>query len=147
MTSVLIADDQALLRGSFRLLIDQADDLEVVAEAEDGVAAVDTAARTTPDIVLMDVRMPRMDGLEATRQICSIRRLSVTRVLILTTFDLDEYVYAALHAGASGFLLKDTPPADLLSAIRVVAGGEALLAPTVTCRLIDAFVRQGAAGC
>ncbi|MEV0841304.1 response regulator transcription factor [Actinocatenispora sera] len=141
-TSVLIADDQALLRGSFRVLVDTADGLHVVGEAADGAQAVAQAARLRPDVVLMDVRMPGTDGIEATRRICA--DLPDTRVLILTMFDLDEYVYAALRAGASGFLLKDTPPADLLAGIRVVAAGEALLAPSVTRRLLAEFAARPA---
>ena len=137
---VLIVDDQALLRGSFRLLVDTAPDLEVVGEADNGRQAVELAASTAPDVVLMDVRMPEMDGIEATRRIMAAG--GDTRVLILTTFDLDAYVYAALRAGASGFLLKDTPPGELLSAIRVVAAGEGLLAPTVTRRLIREFAER-----
>ncbi|WP_020576716.1 response regulator [Actinopolymorpha alba] len=139
---VLVADDQALLRGSFRLLIDTAPGLATVGEASTGVEAVALARRHCPQVVLMDVRMPEMDGIEATRRICGAADLAGVRVLILTTFDLDEYVYAALRAGASGFLLKDTPPGDLLTAIRVVASGEALLGPTVTRRLIEEFVRS-----
>ena len=139
---VLVADDQALVRGSFRVLVDTAPGLRTVGEAGTGAEAVRLAERERPDVVLMDVRMPEMDGIEATRRIC--RDLPDVRVLILTTFDLDSYVYAALRAGASGFLLKDTPPADLLSAIRVVASGESLLAPTVTRRLIAEFVRRPA---
>ena len=142
MTRVLVADDQALVRGSFRLLVETAPGLTAVGEAEDGVAAVELAGRVRPDVVLMDVRMPRMDGIEATRRICGDPATAGVRVLILTTFDLDDYVYAALRAGASGFLLKDTPPEDLLAAIRVVAAGEALLAPTVTRRLIAEFARR-----
>ncbi|MES9542354.1 response regulator [Actinomadura sp. NPDC000600] len=138
--SVLVADDQALLRGSFRVLIDTAPGLRTVGEAGTGAEAVELAARERPDVVLMDVRMPEMDGIEATQRICA--ELPGVRVLILTTFDLDTYVYSALRAGASGFLLKDTPPADLLSAIRVVASGESLLAPSVTRRLIAEFVRR-----
>ncbi|GAA5081212.1 DNA-binding NarL/FixJ family response regulator [Thermocatellispora tengchongensis] len=134
---VLVADDQALLRGSFRVLIETAPDLVTVGEAGTGAQAVELAARERPDVVLMDVRMPEMDGIEATRRICATP--GAAQVLILTTFDLDEYVYAGLRAGASGFLLKNTPPADLLSAIRVVAAGEALLAPSVTRRLIAEF--------
>ncbi|MFG1943510.1 response regulator [Nonomuraea sp. NPDC048826] len=136
MIRVLIADDQALLRGSFRVLVDSEDDLEVVGEASTGAEAVAVTERERPDVVLMDVRMPEMDGIEATKLIGK-----ASRVLIVTMFDLDAYVYDALRAGASGFLLKDTPPADLLTAIRVVAKGEALLAPTVTRRLIEEFVR------
>ncbi|GAA4395293.1 response regulator transcription factor [Actinomadura sp. NPDC048032] len=138
--SVLVADDQALLRGSFRVLIDTAPGLRTVGEAGTGAEAVELAARERPDVVLMDVRMPEMDGIEATQRICA--DIPGVRVLILTTFDLDTYVYSALRAGASGFLLKDTPPADLLSAIRVVASGESLLAPSVTRRLIAEFVRR-----
>ena len=142
MTRVLVADDQALVRGSFRVLVETAPGLTAVGEAEDGVAAVELARRVRPDVVLMDVRMPRMDGIEATRRICGDPATEGVRVLILTTFDLDDYVYAALRAGASGFLLKDTPPADLLTAIQVVAAGEALLAPTVTRRLIAEFAKR-----
>ncbi|GGU05667.1 response regulator [Actinomadura citrea] len=138
--SVLVADDQALLRGSFRVLIDTAPGLRTVGEAGTGAEAVELAGRERPDVVLMDVRMPEMDGIEATQRICA--GIPGVRVLILTTFDLDTYVYSALRAGASGFLLKDTPPADLLSAIRVVASGESLLAPSVTRRLIAEFVRR-----
>ncbi|MCF6473997.1 response regulator transcription factor [Nonomuraea sp. MG754425] len=136
MIRVVIADDQALLRGSFKVLVDSEPDLAVVGEAATGAEAVDVVMETRPDVVLMDVRMPDMDGIEATRHI-----KDVTRVLVVTMFDLDSYVYDALRAGASGFLLKDTPPADLLTAVRVVAGGEALLAPTVTRRLIEEFTR------
>lgn len=139
---VLVADDQALLRGSFRVLIDTAPDLRAVAEAGTGAEAVALARRELPDVVLMDVRMPGMDGIEATRRICGSPETAGVRVLILTTFDLDEYVYAGLRAGASGFLLKSTPPGDLLSAIRVIAAGEGLLAPTVTRRLITEFARM-----
>src|SRR5438477_7610405 len=138
---VLVADDQALVRGSFRILVDTAPDLASVGEAATGAEAVEAARRERPDVVLMDIRMPGMDGIEATRRITSAPETSAVRVLILTTFDLDEYVFAALRAGASGFLLKDTPPADLLAAIRVVATGEGLLAPTVTRRLIAEFAR------
>jgi DNA-binding NarL/FixJ family response regulator len=134
---VLVADDQALLRGSFTVLVDSEVDLTVVGEAATGTEAVAIALAERPDVVLMDVRMPEMDGIEATRRIGD-----VSRVLIVTMFDLDAYVYDALRAGASGFLLKDTPPADLVTAIRVVAAGEALLAPTVTRRLIEEFARS-----
>ncbi|MFC5754083.1 response regulator [Actinomadura rugatobispora] len=137
---VLIADDQVLLRGSLRVLLETTPGFEVAGEAGDGAEAVDLAARTKPDVILMDVRMPEMDGIEATRRVCS--DAPAVRVLILTTFDLDAYVYAALRAGASGFLLKDTLPADLLAAVRVVASGEALLAPTVTRRLIAEFASR-----
>src|SRR5690242_21179191 len=142
MIRVLVADDQALVRGTICLLIDTAPDLEVIGEAATGTEAVEIAAARTPDVLLMDIRMPGMDGIEATRQITGSEPTAGVRVLILTTFDLDEYVYAALRAGASGFLLKDTPPADLLAAIRVIAAGEALLAPTVTRRLIEEFSRR-----
>ncbi|MEU6428369.1 response regulator transcription factor [Microbispora sp. NPDC046973] len=136
---VLLADDQELLRGSLRLLVDSTPGLVAVGEAGTGARAVELARAERPDVVLMDVRMPGMDGIEATRRICA--EPSATRVLILTTFDLDEYVYAGLRAGASGFLLKNTPPADLLTAIRVIAEGEGLLAPSVTRRLIAQFAQ------
>jgi DNA-binding NarL/FixJ family response regulator len=136
---VLIADDQALLRGSFRLLVDSTPDLTAVGEASDGAMAVELARRLTPDVVLMDLRMPAVDGIEATRRICGDPSTNGVRVLVLTMFDMDEYVYPALRAGASGFLLKDTPPNDLITAIRVVAAGESMLAPTVTRRLIEEF--------
>ena len=142
MIRVLVADDQALVRGSFRLLVDTAPDLEVVGEAATGAEAVEIATREKPDVLLMDIRMPEMDGIEATRRITASGPTADVRVLILTTFDLDEYVYAALRAGASGFLLKDTPPADLLAAIRVIAAGDALLAPAITRRLIAEFARR-----
>ncbi|HEX8629060.1 MAG TPA: response regulator transcription factor [Catenuloplanes sp.] len=138
---VLIADDQALLRGSFRVLVETAPGLTVVGEAGTGAQAVEVARREQPDVILMDVRMPDVDGIEATRRICGSAAFPGVRVLILTTFDLDEYVYAALRAGASGFLLKDAHPADLLTAIRVVAAGDGLLGPTVTRRLIAEFAR------
>ncbi len=138
-TSVLVVDDEALLRTAFSSLIDAEDDLEVVGEASNGRQAVQLAARLAPDVVVMDVRMPVMDGIEATRQITSARG---PRVLILTTFDLDEYVFEALRAGASGFALKSRPLEELLTAIRTVAAGEALLAPSVTRRLIAHFANQ-----
>jgi DNA-binding NarL/FixJ family response regulator len=134
---VLIADDQALVRGGFRMIIDDRDDLEVVGEADDGEEAVAQAVETRPDVILMDVRMPLMDGLEATRRI--VASGSDARIIILTTHDLDEYVTQALRAGASGFLLKDVRPAALVDGIRVVARGDALLAPSVTRRLLDRF--------
>ncbi|MBW6438857.1 response regulator transcription factor [Actinoplanes hulinensis] len=140
--SVLLADDHALMRESFRALLDATPGLTPVGEAGNGVEAVRLARQLRPDVVLMDVRMPEMDGIEATRQICSAPETSAVRVLILTTFDLDEYVYAALQAGASGFLVKDSTAAELLGGIRLVAAGEALLAPRVTRRLIDAFTKQ-----
>lgn len=139
---VLVADDQALVRGSFRILVDTAPDLETVGEAATGIQAVQLARSEHPDVVLMDVRMPEMNGIEATRKITTLPETSGVRVLILTTFDLDEYVYTALRAGASGFLLKDTPPPDLLTAIRIIAAGDALLAPTITRRLIAEFARR-----
>jgi DNA-binding NarL/FixJ family response regulator len=137
--SVLVVDDQALLRVAFSSLIDAEDDLEVVGEAADGRQAVELATRLSPDVVVMDVRMPVMDGIEATRQITADRGAGAPRVLILTTFDLDEYVFDALRAGASGFALKSRPLDELLTAIRTVADGEALLAPSVTRRLIAHF--------
>ena len=138
-TRVLVVDDQALLRTAFSSLIDAEDDMEVVGEAAEGRQAVELAASLTPDVVVMDVRMPVMDGIEATRQITSDRSADAPRVLILTTFDLDEYVFEALRAGASGFALKSRPLEELLSAIRTVAAGDALLAPSVTRRLIAHF--------
>ncbi|MGH3697268.1 MAG: response regulator [Pseudonocardiaceae bacterium] len=137
---VLIADDQALLRGSLRVLLETEPDLVVVGEAGTGAEAVELVETLHPDVVLMDVRMPEMDGIEATRRIT--RTEQAPRILVLTTFDVDDYVYAALRAGASGFLLKDTPPGQLLDAVRLIAAGEALLAPTVTRRLIAEFVRR-----
>jgi DNA-binding NarL/FixJ family response regulator len=139
---VVVADDQALVRGGLVVMVDSAPDLTVVGEAGDGAEAVAVVARERPDVVLMDIRMPLVDGLEATRRILADPALSGVRVLVLTTFDLDEYVFGALRAGASGFLLKDTPPLDLLRGIRTVAAGEALLAPSVTRHLIEEFVRH-----
>jgi DNA-binding NarL/FixJ family response regulator len=144
-TRVLVVDDQALLRTAFSSLIDAEDDLEVVGEAADGRQAVQIAARLRPDVVVMDVRMPVMDGIEATRQITAGQGAGVPRVLILTTFDLDEYVFEALRAGASGFALKSRPLEELLTAIRTVAAGEALLAPSVTRRLIAHFAHRAPA--
>jgi DNA-binding NarL/FixJ family response regulator len=135
---VLIADDQALVRAGFRMILDAEDDLDVVGEASDGLQAVEQAKRLAPDVVLMDIRMPELDGIEATRRVVSADG-STVRVLMLTTFDLNEYVYEALRAGASGFLLKDVPPEQLAAGIRVVADGEALLAPSITKRLIQEF--------
>jgi DNA-binding NarL/FixJ family response regulator len=139
---VLVADDQAAVRGGFAALIAGEEEMEVAGEAGNGREAVDLARRVFPRVVLMDIRMPVLDGLEATRLICADPTLAATRVLVLTTFDLDEYVYAALRAGASGFLLKDAGPGELLHAIRVVAAGEALLAPPVTRRLIAEFAAR-----
>ena len=145
MIRVAIADDQALVRSGFAVLLRSAGDIEVVGEAGDGKEAVEVARRERPDVILMDIRMPEMDGLEATRRILAEPAGESTSVLILTTFDLDEYVFEALRAGASGFLLKDTLPDDLLAAVRVVADGEALLAPKITRRLIEEFVQQPSA--
>jgi len=136
---VLVADDQAMVRAGFRMLLSGEDDIEVVAEASNGLEAVDKAARFHPTVVLMDIRMPQLDGLEATRRILATD--NTARILILTTFDLDEYVYEALRSGASGFVLKDDPPEQLLAAIRVVADGEALLSPAITKRVIKQFTR------
>jgi DNA-binding NarL/FixJ family response regulator len=140
MIRVLLADDQALIRAGFRLLLSTADDIEVVAEATDGAEAVELARRERADVVLMDIRMPGVDGLEATRRIAADETLAGVKVIILTTFESDEYVYQAIRSGASGFLLKDAEPADLLQAVRVVARGDALLAPSVTRRLITDLV-------
>ncbi|NHC14378.1 response regulator [Motilibacter deserti] len=146
MTRLLLVDDQPLLRTGFRMILEAEDGLEVVAEAGDGVEAVERARTHSPDVVLMDIRMPRMDGVEATRRIVGDPGLTA-RVLVLTTFDLDEYVVEALRAGASGFLLKDAPADDLIAAIHVVAAGEAIVAPRVTRRLLDRFAdRLPAAG-
>src|SRR6266498_3812699 len=136
---VLVADDQSMVRAGFRMLLSVEPDVEVVAEASNGLEAVDKAARFRPTIVLMDIRMPELDGLEATRRILAAD--DAARILILTTFDLDEYVYEALRAGASGFVLKDDPPEQLLAAIRIVAGGDALLSPAITKRVIKRFTR------
>jgi DNA-binding NarL/FixJ family response regulator len=141
---VLVADDQALVRSGFRVLLDSAIDIEVVGEAADGGEAVALARELRPDVVLMDIRMPLKDGIEATREIVADRSTADTRILILTTFDLDEYVYEALRAGASGFLLKDADPQTLLDAVHTIAEGEALLAPSVTRRLIAEFARRPA---
>ena len=142
-TRVVVVDDQALVRGAFVLLVNSAPDLEVVGEAANGAEAVDLVRSLAPDVVLMDIRMPVMDGLAATRAVGELD--CATKVLVLTTFDLDEYVFAALRAGASGFLVKDTPPADLLAGIRVVARGDSLLGPSATRQLIEEFVRRGVA--
>lgn len=142
MITVVLADDQALVRAGFRALLDAQHDIEVVGEAEDGEAAVRLAAELAPDVVLMDIRMPGMDGLEATRRVVQDERLDRTRIVILTTFDEDEYVFEALRVGASGFLVKDTDPDELLQGVRAVAAGDALLSPGVTRRLIGAFARD-----
>ena len=143
MISVLIVDDQALVRAGFSMILDNEPDIEVVGEAADGREAVLLARDLDPDVILMDIRMPVLDGIAATRELCDGRDGDPTcpHVLMLTTFDLDEYVYDALRAGASGFLLKDTPPEELASAVRVVAAGEAMLAPSVTKRMLDEFAR------
>jgi DNA-binding NarL/FixJ family response regulator len=142
VTRVLIADDQAAVRGGFAALIDAQEAMQVVGEATNGREAVDLARRVFPHVVLMDVRMPVLDGLQATRLICADPSLGRTRVLVLTTFDVDEYVYEALRAGASGFLLKDARPRELLHAIEVVAAGDALIAPRITRRLIAEFAAR-----
>ncbi len=142
MIRVLLADDQALVRAGFRALLDAQVDIEVVGEAGDGEEAVRLAQELAPDVVLMDVRMPGVDGLAATRRIAADDRLAGLRVVILTTFGLDEYVFEAIRSGASGFLVKDTEPAELLQAVRVVAGGDALLSPSVTRRLIEEFAAR-----
>ncbi|MEY9840792.1 response regulator [Streptacidiphilus sp. EB103A] len=139
---VMLVDDQELLRTGFRMVLQSQQDIEIVAEAGDGVQALEVLATTEVDVILMDVRMPRMDGVEATRRICAQQDATADtgpRVLILTTFDLDEYAFAALKAGASGFLLKDVPPTELVAAIRAVHGGDAVVAPTTTRRMIDRF--------
>jgi DNA-binding NarL/FixJ family response regulator len=136
---IVVADDQALVRAGFKMILDAEDDLEVVGEAVDGLQAVELCRRLKPDVVLMDIRMPELDGIEATRRIVDPASDSPVRVLMLTTFDLNEYVYEALRAGASGFLLKDVPPEQLAAGIRIVADGEALLAPSITKRLIQEF--------
>jgi DNA-binding NarL/FixJ family response regulator len=136
---VLVADDQSMVRSGFRMLLSREEDIEVVAEASNGLEAVDKASRFRPTVVLMDIRMPELDGLEATRRILAAD--DAARILILTTFDLDEYVYEALRAGASGFVLKDDPAEQLLAAIRIVAGGDALLSPAITKRVIKRFTR------
>jgi DNA-binding NarL/FixJ family response regulator len=139
---VLLVDDQALIRAGFRMILDAEEGIEVVGECADGTQAIDSVARLKPDVVLMDIRMPEMDGIEATRRIVGTNGDAPVKVLMLTTFDLDEYVYDALRAGASGFLLKDVPAEQLVAGIRLVAEGEALLAPSVTRRLIQEFSRS-----
>jgi DNA-binding NarL/FixJ family response regulator len=141
MIRVLLADDQALVRGGFRSILEGQDDIAVVGEASDGVEAVEQALLLQPDVVVMDIRMPRLDGIDATRRLLAMPQVG-TRVLILTTFDHDAYVYEALRAGASGFLLKSAPPRELAGAIRTVAAGQSLLAPEITRRLIEEFVRR-----
>ncbi len=142
---MLLVDDQALVRAGFRMILDAEPDIDIVGEASDGLEAVDAVARERPDVVLMDIRMPELDGLEATRRILANGTVDEgPRVLMLTTFDLDEYVYEALRAGASGFLLKDTPPEQLVAGIHIVANGEALLSPQITKRVIEEFVRRPA---
>ena len=145
MIRVLIADDQALVRAGFRMILDAEEDIDVIGEASDGNEAVEQARRLTPDVVLMDIRMPELDGIEATRRLLSNGGPAGTKVVMLTTFDMDEYVYDALRAGASGFLLKDVPPEQLVDGIRSVANGDALLAPSITRRLIEEFVRAAPA--
>ena len=140
-TRVLLADDQAMVRAGFRMILDAEEDVEVAAEAEDGLQAIAAARRTRPDVVVMDIQMPNMDGAAATREILGSVE-PPPRVLVVTTFDIDEYVYEALRAGASGFLLKNAPPEDLLRAVRTVAAGDALLSPSVTRRLIEDFARR-----
>ena len=144
MISVLLADDQALVRAGFRALLNAEPDIQVVAEAADGLEAVKQAQQTRPDVVLMDIRMPGVDGLEATKRIAADPALVETRVVILTTFELDEYVFEALRTGASGFLVKDTEPVELLRGVRAVAAGDALLSPSVTRRVIGEFAVKGA---
>jgi DNA-binding NarL/FixJ family response regulator len=141
-TRVLVADDQALVRAGFRLILDAQPDIEVVGEAADGVQALAKAAKLRPDLVLMDIRMPEMDGISATRQLAGPGVDRPTKVVILTTYDLDEYVFDALASGAAGFLLKDVPPEDLIRGVRTVAAGDALLAPAITRRLIAEFVAR-----
>ena len=140
MIRVLIADDEALVRGGLRMILEAQDDIEIAAEADDGRAALEFAARTHPDVVLMDIRMPTLDGLEATRRLLAARPAPC--VLILTTFDLDEYVYEALRAGASGFLLKSARPQELVAAVRAAVAGDTLLAPEITRRLVESYVRR-----
>lgn len=146
MIRVALADDQALMRMGLRVLIEREDDLELVGEAEDGAAAIKLVQQTTPDVLLLDVKMPEMDGLEVLRTITADPALEGTRVVIVTTFEIDEYIFAALQAGASGFVLKDTDPLELVHAVRVAAAGEALLSPSVTRRVVSRFGRHIASG-
>jgi DNA-binding NarL/FixJ family response regulator len=146
VTTVVLVDDQGLVRAGFQALLNSEDEIEVVGQAADGQQGLELVRRLRPDIVLMDIRMPVLDGLAATAQITADPDLADTRVIVLTTFELDEYVFGALRAGASGFLLKDVEPIDLLNGVRIVAGGEALLAPRLTRRLIEAFVAGGGRG-
>ena len=140
MIRVIVADDQALVRGGLKMILEAQPDINVVAEAADGVQAVDLATRLHPDVVLMDIRMPRLDGIDATRRLVEVA--PQTRIVILTTFGLDRYVYEGLQAGASGFVLKDSPPSELVHAVRVVAGGEVLLSPAITAKLIATYVQR-----
>jgi DNA-binding NarL/FixJ family response regulator len=140
MIRVIVADDQALVRGGLKMILEAQRDITVVAEAADGVQAVDLATRLHPDVVLMDIRMPRLDGIDATRRLVEVA--PQTRIVILTTFGLDRYVYEGLQAGASGFVLKDSPPSELVHAVRVVAGGEVLLSPAITAKLIATYVQR-----
>jgi DNA-binding NarL/FixJ family response regulator len=142
MIRVVLADDQELVRAGFRALLDAQDDIEVVGEAADGAQAITVASSLRPDVVLMDIRMPGLDGLAATHEIAANPRLDAVRIVILTTFELDEYVFEAIHAGAAGFLVKDTKPGALIEAVRVVAGGDGLLSPSVTRRLIAEFATR-----
>ncbi|MGW1678290.1 response regulator [Saccharopolyspora sp. NPDC002376] len=142
MIRAMLADDQTLVRAGFRSILAGEDDIEIVGEAADGAEAVYRAGELRPDVVLMDIRMPDLDGLEATRRVCTDPRLAAVKVIILTTFDVDDHVYAALRAGASGFLVKDTEPTELIHAVRVVARGDALLAPAITRRLISEFATR-----
>jgi DNA-binding NarL/FixJ family response regulator len=146
MTRVLLADDQALVRGGLRKIVDTEPDMHVVAEAVDGLDAIDAAARSKPDVAVVDIRMPRLDGIEATRRLLAAPSGAGVRVLILTTFGLDDYVYEALRAGASGFMLKDSPPEDLVAGIRLIAAGAALLDPSVTRSVIEEFTRRSPGG-
>ena len=143
MIRVLVVDDEPLVRGGVRMILETEDDIEVVGEALDGNDALERTRALTPDVVILDIRMPGMDGIETTRQL--LQRANAPRVLILTTFDLDEYVYEAMKAGASGFILKNVPPAKLVDAVRTIAGGDALLAPTITRRMIERFVQRAPA--